>query len=146
VTISKVHPRRSARESVLKALYAHNYLEENSKEVLSKVLNILKDNEKNYDTSYVELLYESVLKHTEKVDSLIKKNLQNWDFKRIAELDKILLRMGVCEMLFIDDVPPKASITEMVEISKVYSTDESPTFINGILDAVYNNYINQKKS
>ena len=92
------------------------------------------------------MLYESVLKHTEKVDSLIKKNLQNWDFKRIAELDKILLRMGVCEMLFIDDVPPKASITEMVEISKVYSTDESPTFINGILDSVYNNYINQKKS
>ena len=91
-------------------------------------------------------LFDSVLKHTEKADSIIKNNLQNWDFKRIAELDKILLRMGIIEILFIDQVPPKVSITEMVEISKVYSTEESPKFINGILDSVYNNYMKHKKS
>ena len=50
--------------------------------------------------------------------------------------------MGVCELLFIEDVPPKTSISEMVEISKIYSTEESPNFINGILDAVYKNYKN----
>ena len=146
MTVSKVHPRRYSRESVLRALYAFNFLEEDPKEVLTKILNIPESYEKKNDASYVELLYDSVLKHTEKADSLIKNNLQNWDFKRIAELDKILLRMGIVEILFIDDVPPKASITEMVEISKVYSTEESPNFINGILDSVYNNYINKIKS
>ena len=146
MTVSKIHPRRHARESVLKALYALNFLEENPEEVLTKVLNIPESNEKESDANYIDLLYSSVLKHTEKADSIIKNNLQNWDFKRIAELDKILLRMGIVEILFIDDVPPKASITEMVEISKVYSTEESPNFINGILDSVYNNYINKTKS
>ena len=146
VTATKTHPRRHARESVLRALYALNFLEENPKEVLTKILNIPESYEKESDANYIDLLYSSVLKHTEKADSIIKNNLQNWDFKRIAELDKILLRMGIVEILFIDDVPPKASITEMVEISKVYSTEESPNFINGILDSVYNNYKNKTKS
>ena len=51
--------------------------------------------------------------------------------------------MGICEIYFLDDIPPKVSISEMVEISKVYSTDESPVFINGILDTVYKDF--QKK-
>ena len=138
VTATKIHPRRHARESVLMALYALKFLEENPKEVLTKILNIPKSYERESDANYIDLLYSSVLNHKEKADSIIKNNLQNWDFKRIAELDKILLRMGIVEILFIDDVPPKASITEMVEISKVYSTEESPNFINGILDSVYN--------
>lgn len=146
MTVSKIHPRRHARESVLKALYALNYLEENPKKVLTKILEIPESYEEENDLSYIRFLFDSVLKHTEKADKLIKNNLQNWDFKRIAELDKILLRMGIIEILFIDQVPPKVSITEMVEISKVYSTEESPNFINGILDSVYNDYINQKKS
>ena len=146
VTAIKTHPRRHARESVLRALYALNFLEEKPKEVLTKILNIPESYEKESDANYIDLLFSSVLKHTVKADSIIKNNLQNWDFKRIAELDKILLRMGIVEILFIDDVPPKASITEMVEISKVYSTEESPNFINGILDSVYNNYKNKTKS
>ena len=70
-------------------------------------------------------------------------HLQNWEFSRVAQIDRLLLRMGICEIFFIEEVPPKVSISEMVEISKVYSTDESPSFINGILDAVYKDF--QKK-
>ena len=136
---SKNHPRRGARESVLKALYAYNYLKENPKEVLSKILDLSTDKHNN-DFFYIKTLYDSVLSNSDFVDDLIKKNLKNWEFNRVAQLDKILLRMGICEILFIDDVPPKASISEMVEISKVYSTEESPGFINGILDSVYKHY------
>ena len=53
--------------------------------------------------------------------------------------------MGICEIYFIDDIPPKVTISEMVEIAKIYSTDESPVFINGILDAVFKNYIKENK-
>ena len=70
-------------------------------------------------------------------------HLQNWEFSRVDQIDRLLLRMGICEIFFIEEVPPKVSISEMVEISKVYSTDESPSFINGILDAVYKDF--QKK-
>ena len=60
-------------------------------------------------------------------------------------MDKVLLRMGICEIYFLDDIPPKVSISEMVEISKVYSTDESPVFINGILDTVYKDFQKKEK-
>ena len=78
-------------------------------------------------------------------DQIIKKHLQNWDFGRVAKVDKVLLRMGICEIYFLDDIPPKVSISEMVEISKVYSTDESPVFINGILDTVYKDFQKKEK-
>ena len=83
---------------------------------------------------------------TKLADELIKSHLQNWEFDRVAQIDRLLLRMGICEIFFIEEIPPKVSISEMVEISKVYSTDESPGFINGILDAVYKDYQKQEKN
>ena len=67
----------------------------------------------------------------------------DWEFDRIAQIDRILIKMGICEIFYIEEIPPKVSITEMVEIAKIYSTDDSPVFINGILDAIYKEY--QKK-
>ena len=78
-------------------------------------------------------------------EKLIKSHLENWEIDRVAQIDKILLKMGICEIYFIDDIPPKVTISEMVEIAKIYSTDESPVFINGILDAVFKNYIKENK-
>ena len=78
-------------------------------------------------------------------EDIIRSHLENWEIDRVALIDKILLKMGICEIYFIDDIPPKVTISEMVEIAKVYSTDESPVFINGILDAVFKNYIKDNK-
>ena len=64
--------------------------------------------------------------------------------KNVTENDSLKLILE-CEIYFIDDIPPKVTISEMVEIAKVYSTDESPVFINGILDAVFKNYIKDNK-
>ena len=71
---------------------------------------------------------------------MIKIHLQNWDFNRVAQVDQVLLRMGVCEIFFMDDIPPKVTITEMVEIAKIYSTEESSGFVNGVLDSVFKDY------
>ena len=79
-------------------------------------------------------------------DDLIKSHLQNWEFDRVAQIDRLLLRMGICEIFFVEEIPPKVSISEMVEISKIYSTDESPGFINGVLDAVYKDYQKEEKN
>ena len=92
------------------------------------------------DDEYMKKLYHCVVEQTAWADDLIAKCLKNWEYGRVALLDKILLRMGVSEMYHMEDVPPKVSISEMVEIAKIYSTEDSSSFVNGILDTIYKNY------
>ena len=102
------------------------------------------DFSKNYgDLSSSQLifskqLYISLIENKDYIDSLIKERLKNWDISRLAIIDKLILRMSASEMLFIDEVTPKVSIVEGVEIAKVFSTEDSSNFVNGILDAIYN--------
>tara|TARA_B100000519_G_C14118188_1_gene379106 strand:- start:66 stop:494 length:429 start_codon:yes stop_codon:yes gene_type:complete len=139
--MSKLHPRRNAREGVLEALFAQQFSEEKPEMILDQILESNPDRRNN--SEFIQLLFFCVMKNVNWADELIRSHLQNWEFDRVAQVDRLLLRMGICEIFFIDEIPPKVSISEMVEISKVYSTDESPNFINGILDAVYKDY--QKK-
>ena len=90
--------------------------------------------------NYASKLYSIVLKEQEKLDELIEKKLVNWEMSRLATMDRIILRMSIGEMLFVDDIPPKVSITEAVEIAKEYSSKDSSGFINGIMDAIYNEH------
>ena len=100
----------------------------------------------NSQITYSKRLYKHSINNKDFVDQLIMKRLKNWDISRLAIIDKIILRMSVSEMFFIDDVPPKVSIAEGVEIAKVFSTKDSSSFVNGILDAVYNEvYMKDKK-
>ena len=136
-----LHPRRNAREGVLEALFAQEFSEEKPKLVLDRILSSNPDRKKS--SEFIQLLFFCVIDNINWADDLIRLHLQNWEFDRVAQVDRLLLRMGICEIFFIEEIPPKVSISEMVEISKVYSTDESPSFINGILDAVYKDF--QKK-
>ena len=140
----KVHSRRTAREGVLEALFSHQFSDTERKVTIDRVLENDPDRKDNLD--FITLLFNSVLDNVKWADELIKKHLQNWEFDRVAKVDRVLLRMGICEIYLIKEVPSKVSITEMVEIAKVYSTDESPSFINGILDAVYKDYQKKRKA
>ena len=90
---SDLHPRRKSRESVLKALYAYSNQDENPMLVLKRVLSLISMKSSN-DSSYIEKLYSLVLNNNELTDKLIKKNLKNWKFNRVAQLDKILSKNG----------------------------------------------------
>jgi transcription antitermination protein NusB len=70
------------------------------------------------------------------MDEEINSRVNNWEMSRIALIDLILLRMGICELLFFPEIPPKVSINEAIEIAKEFSTAGSGKFINGILDAI----------
>ena len=131
------HPRRIARESVLQALYAVEINNGYPEDVLD-LYNQTFNNEG--DDKYMRELFFCVVENTSWADELISHSLENWDYKRVAVIDKILLRMGVSEIYHMGDVPPKVSISEMVEIAKVFSTEESSSFVNGILDTLYKNY------
>ncbi len=83
----------------------------------------------------IELL-EKTIKNKEQIDGLIAAAAVNWRLRRIAVADRNVLRLAVCEMLFVDDVPDEVAINEAVEIAKRFGGDDSPSFVNGVLDAV----------
>ena len=147
--------KRIARYICLQAIYACEVSEDSSafdnknsifteyfKDDLKDLFGDLSDSQ----IAYSKRLYEHSINNKDFVDQLIADRLKNWDISRLAIIDKIILRMSVSEMFFIDDVPPKVSIAEGVEIAKVFSTKDSSSFVNGILDAVYNEvYMKNKK-
>ena len=79
-----------------------------------------------------------IWENREELDKLIKQSSKNWRLERMSHTDRNILRVGVFEMLFMNDIPPKVSIDEAVELGKKFGTEESGAFINGILDNIYN--------
>ena len=70
-------------------------------------------------------------------EGIIVPKLKNWDPERIALIDMILLRLGVCELMYFDTIPTKVSINEYIDLAKEYSTEQSGHFVNGILDSIH---------
>lgn len=85
---------------------------------------------------FAEPLIRGVLQHREAIDEQIKRICKNWDFNRIAVVDRNIMRLAIFEMLHRDDIPPVVSINEAVDIAKKFSTQDSGKFVNGILDKV----------
>lgn len=133
--MSQVFKRRLARERVLQILYAYE-MEGNSLNDL--VQNVLIDLSNEADKKFSQELIQKVALNKKIFDEMISKRVANWEMNRIALIDKILLRMAICELLYFEDIPPKVSINEAIEIAKIYSTSASGKFINGILDAILN--------
>lgn len=131
--MSQIFRRRIIREKVLQLLYAFEMNNENKEPMIKEILS---DVEENADKEFANNLINQVFLHKNELDELIKSKVDNWDLSRIALIDRILLRMGICEILYFSDIPPKVSINEAIEIAKVYSTSSSGKFINGILDAI----------
>ena len=140
MTTINLHPRRAARQCVLKALFAYQFSKNDTIDQLMSENPELKGN-----NDFIQSLFDIVLENGKLTENIIESHLENWEIDRVALIDKILLKMGICEIYFIDDIPPKVTISEMVEIAKIYSTDESPIFINGILDAVFKDYLKENK-
>lgn len=126
--------RREIRETVMQGLYALEISKDSPQHIIETILADLKKNSADFDFA-VSLFLKSIQFQSE-FDKLIKSKAEHWDFHRIALIDKILLRMAVCELSHFPDIPPKVSINEAIEIAKAYSTDNSGTFINGILDSI----------
>ena len=124
----QVFKRRIIRERVLQVLYAYEMNKDNINFLEQEILS---DIPEKMDEDFAHNLL-----HCSDLDKMIKQRVNNWEMNRIALIDKILLRMGICELLYFPDIPPKVSINEVIEIAKVFSTAGSGKFINGILDAI----------
>ncbi|MCW8817934.1 MAG: transcription antitermination factor NusB [Ignavibacteriaceae bacterium] len=125
--------RRIVREKVLQILYAYEMNRESLEPLSSEILNEITD---ETDRAFARELISKVLSNYDDLDKRIIGRVTNWEMNRIALIDKILLRIGICEILYFPDIPPKVSINESIEIAKDFSTAGSGKFINGILDAI----------
>lgn len=85
---------------------------------------------------YAHDLLHTVMDKEEFCMSLVQPKLKNWDAERVALIDLLVLRMGVCEMLYFPTIPTKVTINEYIEIAKMYSTPQSGQFVNGVLDNI----------
>ena len=134
--------RRDLRIAVMQVLYAH----EISKDPIDKVKkDLLPEIGEESNSEYVNQLIDLVLKNEELLDKMILEKVVNWELERMALIDKIVLRMGVTELLYFPEIPPKVSINEAIDISKDYCTRNSGKFVNGILDAILDDLKKEEK-
>lgn len=90
-------------------------------------------------------LLRTVIEKKEHLQELIVPKLKNWDPERIALLDMILMKMGVAEFLYFETIPPKVTINEYIDLAKDYSTAQSGQFVNGILDSIHKDLVQDGK-
>lgn len=138
--------RRKAREAALQFLFQEDFCGDREFSVdgletrFEAFCEIYQVNRKARE--YTLRILTSIMEHTEEIDCAIRESAKNWRLERISVADRNILRIAVCEIKFIDDLPTQVAINEAVEIAKRYGGDESPAFINGILDAVKSNGMN----
>lgn len=126
--------RRQAREIALKMLFQIDMGKLNCQEVIDYFLPEQKASEEVIE--HARLLTKGVTKEILKIDRLITEYAHNWKIERIASVDRSLLRLATYELLKFPDIPKNVIINEAIEIAKKYSTEESSSFINGILDKI----------
>ncbi|MCA1063339.1 transcription antitermination factor NusB [Rossellomorea sp. AcN35-11] len=123
--------RRVAREKALQALFQ---IDMSGIEPDVALTNVLEEEEKM--DAYLQQLVLGFIENQERIDGLIRENLEKWSFDRLAKVDRNILRLGVFELLYVEDVPSKVAINEAVEIAKIFGDDQSSKFINGLLSKV----------
>ncbi|MBN8190898.1 transcription antitermination factor NusB [Bacillus sp. NTK074B] len=123
--------RRVAREKALQALFQ---IDMSGIEPEVALTNVLEEEEKM--DAYLQHIVLGFIENQERIDGHIRENLEKWSFDRLAKVDRNILRLGVYELLFVEDVPNKVVINEAVEIAKIFGDDQSSKFINGVLSKV----------
>jgi len=130
----------------LQCLYAVSIGDGNLEDLVDFITSERDESPSDETRGYCLQLTALTLKKQEWADQLITSKLEHWDLGRITLIDKLILELALVEMVSFDEVPLKVSISEAIEIAKKYSTDDSPGFINGILDAAYHDLIKKENN
>ena len=127
--------RRRAREIALQVLYQLDIGQGDPREVLGVYFENFRPSEKARE--FCHRLIEGVWQHREEIDRLIEENAENWTLKRMAVVDRNILRLAAYELTHCPDIPFKATLNEAIELAKRFGNDDSGAFINGILDKIH---------
>ena len=126
--------RRKAREVALQVLYQLDIGQGNPEEVLAPYGDHFRSSEKVQE--FCKRLINGVKKYQEEIDRVLADHSEHWTLKRMATIDRNILRMAAFELLYCPDIPFKVTLNEAIELAKKFSTEESSAFINGILDQI----------
>ena len=126
--------RTRAREFALKALYQIEMTKDNCPDSLDT---FWADHKAEADVKeFAVELVSGTMENLKKIDEVIARHTDNWEISRMAKVDRNIMRMAAYELLFRDDIPPRVSINEAVDIAKKYGDIESGKFVNGVLDSI----------
>ncbi|MEK6654665.1 MAG: transcription antitermination factor NusB [Thermodesulfobacteriota bacterium] len=139
-----MHQRRKAREVALQVLYELDVQMIGLGEAIELFWANFEASEEA--RKFSSLLIEGAWNNREQIDSLISDSSENWTIARMSRVDKSILRMAVYELLFCLDIPPKVTLNEAIDLGKVYGSENSGAFINGILDALYGKLRNKDEN
>ncbi len=124
--------RSKARKRALDVLYAAEMRRESASEALDRAI---ADGE-GPTNDYTATLVRGVVEHQPRIDELLSSYSEGWTLDRMPAVDRNVLRLGVYELLYADDVPDTVAVTEAMALVRELSTDESPPFVNGILGTI----------
>jgi len=127
--------RRQVRERVLQALYAYEPSGDSVDHILATLIRPAFEDDRTYLRFAERLFLKSADARTE-ADVLIDRHVENWDLSRLARTDRYVLWIAIAELLYFEDIPPKVTLNEAVEVARSFGTDKSASFVNGVLDAV----------
>ena len=127
--------RSKSREHALKILYAMDVRRDASEECLVDFFET-HDIKSQEIIAFTTSLVEGVEKQLKDIDNIIKKYAKNWEINRMAVIDRNILRLATFELLYDDNIPPKVSINEAIELVKKFGDQNSGKFVNGILDKI----------
>jgi transcription antitermination protein NusB len=133
--------RRLLREIALRSLYAYALDPESPEYTMNHVMGPLFREHPDLakspaDKLFTENLFLKAIRLQEECERLITSKIENWELDRIALMDRLILRLGIVELLEFEDIPPRVTVNEAIELAKNFSTAKSGKFVNGVLDAI----------
>ena len=140
MAIKDKQQRKLAREAVLQALYAKHVSNEESKKVLHDIF--IRYEFDKMTKKFVEELFNSTIKFSKELDSHIESNLENWTVDRLNVIDRLIMQMSLCEMIYLKsyDISHKVTISSAIENAKKFSSEDSTSFVNVFLIQYIRNY------
>ena len=131
--------RRELREHIFQLLFRVEFNgQDEMEEQVSLYVDDMKEEEivEPKDETYIEEKYKKIVEKLPEIDELLEKYSKGWKLSRMNKVDLTILRLGVYEMKYDEDIPERVAINEAVELSKKFGGDESPAFINGVLGSI----------
>jgi len=131
--------RRRSREFALQVLYQLEITKQGALQAMVQLRENFSPEEG--EDEFAKRIVLGVMEHRQEIDRLIKERSENWRLDRMTIIDRNILRIAIFELLYCGDIPPKVTLNEAIDLGKRYGSEESGSFINGILDRIQNEVI-----
>lgn len=128
--------RKEARDNGFKIIFESEFQPMSAEDLLALFYELNPDSSQK-QTEYLNNLVKTTLEHKAEIDAMIEKYAQGWTLERLSKVSLSALRIGLCEMLFNEEMPDSIAINEAVELAKIYEGEKSGSFVNGILSSVF---------